>query len=84
MPYESRHYITCPDLQEALLAYVRKAIFDHREAIFTAKGAVTQNSSERVGSVCLLYRGKGQNMDGVQYATQRAASVGRPPSRRYI
>eukprot|EP00967_Tisochrysis_lutea_P157447 scaffold319563_cov32-Tisochrysis_lutea.AAC.1 len=68
VPHTSTHYISCPDLQAALLAYVKKTIYDRRASIFTNKGAVTQNSSERVGSVCLLYRGKGENMSGVQYA----------------
>ena len=68
LPHTSTHFISCQDLQAALVAYVRKTIYDRREAIFTSKGAVTQNSSERVGSVRLLYRGKGVNMDGVHHA----------------
>ena len=47
---------------------MRKAVYDERHNIFTAAGTVTQNSSERVGSVCLLYRDKGVNMDGVHYS----------------
>ena len=71
-PYESRTYITCPDLIRDLHTYVKKNIYDNRDSIFSNKGAVTQNSSERVGvgMVCLLYRQKGVsvNMDDVHYA----------------
>lgn len=50
------------------MRYVRKVVCDRKDDVFTARGAVTQNSSERVGSVCLLYRQKGVHMSGVHYA----------------
>ena len=52
-----------------IIIIIKDNIFDKKDSIFSfsSRGAVTQNASERVGSVCLKYRPKGTFMKDVQY-----------------
>eukprot|EP00967_Tisochrysis_lutea_P125045 scaffold209742_cov46-Tisochrysis_lutea.AAC.1 len=42
-------------------------VYERRETVFGSRGAVSQNASERVGSVCLRYRPKGVPMKDTAY-----------------
>ena len=57
--HESSVYNDCPDFQTAMEEYLKKKICTGiKNVMHPRKGVLTQNSSERVGMVALIYRDK--------------------------
>eukprot|EP00967_Tisochrysis_lutea_P153508 scaffold303163_cov41-Tisochrysis_lutea.AAC.1 len=66
---QATYYNDCLDWQESMINYVKDMVYERRDTVFGERGAVSQNASERVGSVCLRYRPKGIPMKGTAYCT---------------
>ena len=76
LPHSSKVFNDCGDFNDRMAEYLKEKVINRLDDILVPDiGAVSQNASERVGTVALLYRPKGVDLRSTHYVASTNLSI---------